>query len=340
MAFRFAHPAALALLLLPLVIAVIPALRRQWLAGEGRLFYSDIRLMYGLPVSWRVRLRYVPDGLRVMAWLLLVIALARPQAGFSSEVLRGRGVDIVLAVDISNSMAALDFEPQNRLEAAKSVIANFIVGRRFDRIGIVVFARNAFHVAPLTLDYTVLLELLRDVRLVGEITGPDGTPLIIDGTAIGLGIASAANMLRQGDAASRVIILLTDGDNNAALDPLEAASAADVLGLRIHTIGMGRSGLVNVPNPENPNQILTIESDLNEPLLQTIAMTASGTYFRAQDLDDLQRIYNEIDSLEQSDVRIEVAVRWQDRVQGLLLGGFVLLLLERLLRRTVFQTIP
>lgn len=340
MIFRFAHPAALLLVLIPAAVVIIPALRRQWLAGQGQLLYSDVRLMYGLPGSWRVRLRFLPDGLRLMAWLVLVVALARPQAGFSTEVLRGRGVDIVLAVDISNSMAALDFEPQNRLEAARSVIADFIVGRQFDRIGIIVFARNAFHVAPLTLDYTVLLELLQDVRLVGDITGPDGSPLILDGTAIGLGIASAANMLRQSDAASRVIILLTDGDNNAALDPLEVASASAALGIRIHTIGMGRSGPVSVSNPDNPDQLLTIESDLNEPLLQNIAATAGGVYFRAQDALDLQQIYNEIDSLEQSDVRIEVAVRWQDRVQGLLLGGFMLMLMERILRRTLFQTIP
>lgn len=335
--FRFAYPFILVFILVPLLVYGVPALRR-WRTQSAFLRYSDVRLMRGLDSGWRVRLRSVPDVLRWLAWLVLVVALARPQTGNALEVVRGQGIDIVLALDISNSMAALDFEPQNRLEAAKTVIADFIAGREFDRIGLVIFARNAFQQAPLTLDYDVLLELLDDVRLVEDILGPDGSQLILDGTAIGLGIASAANMLRDSDAASQVIVLLTDGANNAALDPVQAATAAGAFDIRIYTIGMGRTGLVNIPDRDGT--IIAFQSDLDEVTLQAIAASANGQYFRAQDLIDLQQIYDQIDVLERSEVERIAVTRWQDQAWGLLWTGLLLLVAERLLRRTVFQSVP
>jgi Ca-activated chloride channel family protein len=278
--------------------------------------------------------------LRVMAWLLLVIALARPQWGSAREVLRGQGVAIVLALDISNSMAALDFEPNNRLAAAKQVISDFIAGREFDRIGLVVFARSAYHQSPLTLDYDVLLQLLDAVRLVDDIRGPDGSLLLVDGTAIGLGIASSVNMLRSSQSASKVIILLTDGDNNAGLDPLEASSAAAAFGIRVYTIGVGRPGLVSVPDPNNPDEIVQVESDLNESALQEIAAISDGLYFRAEDQEALGRIYERIDTLERSDIELEAVVQWQDRASIFVVCALCLLLIEIILRRTVFQVVP
>ncbi|MDX1994829.1 MAG: VWA domain-containing protein [bacterium] len=338
MEFRFAYPLLLLALLIPFVIYYQPRLRRFRPRTTAALRYSDVRLMRGLPAGWRTRLRWLPDGLRWGAWMLLVIALARPQSGQAQEIVRGSGLDIVLVLDISNSMAALDFAPQNRLETAKAVIGDFITGRQFDRIGLVVFARNSYHQAPLTLDYDVLRQLLNEVQLVADVQTTDGSTALLDGTAVGLGIASAANMLRESSTPSKLIILLTDGDNNAGLDPLEAATAAAVLNMRVYTVGIGRTGLVEIPD-ENGN-LVTFESQLDETALQAIAEAGNGRYFRAEDRASLEAVYAEINTLERSPVERRILVRWNDQAAWLLLPAFMLLLYERFLRRTVFQTLP
>lgn len=336
--FRFASPLALLLLILPLALYIQPALARYRPELPPLLRYSDVRLMHGLPSNWRVRWRGLPDILRWVAWGLLVIALARPQSGLGQEILRGGGVDIVLALDISNSMAALDFPPLNRLQTAKAVMGEFIAGRQFDRMGLVVFARDAFQQCPLTLDYDVLRQLLDEVQLVKDITDDSGNPLLLDGTSVGLGIASAANLLRQGTAASKVIILLTDGDNNAALDPLVAASAAAALGIRVYAVGIGRNGMVEIPDQNG--LLIPFESQLNDAALAEIAAVGNGRYFRAEDSAGLARVYEEINLLEQSDIERRVITRWQDQMIFLLMPGVFLLVAERLLRSTVFQTLP
>jgi Ca-activated chloride channel family protein len=309
-----------------LILILLPALgywasRRYgwvWWLALPLMRFSDTRLMSDLPDSWRVRLRILPDVLRIAAWLLLLVALARPQSGRAQEIIRGQGIDIVLALDISGSMSTTDFEPQNRLEAAKSIISQFIAGREFDRIGLVVFARNAFHQSPPTLDYDVLQRLLSEIRLITEIPG------VTDGTAIGLGIASAANMIRSSPASSKVIILLTDGDNETGLDPITAAEAVAVLGIRVYTVGMG------IPGSES----------VDEETLQQVADITDGRFYRAEDLNDLRLIYAEIDQLERTDIVRQVFVRWQDQATLWLLGGLLLLLGERILRETLFQAIP
>jgi Ca-activated chloride channel homolog len=329
---RFAHPAAFLLLLLPFIIF---ALSRWggWRYSPPLLRYSDLRLLYRLPVGWRVRLRRLPDILRLIAWFVLVLALARPQSGRSQEIIRGQGIDIVLALDISTSMRALDFAPQNRLEAAKEVISDFVAGRQFDRIGLVVFAHNAYHQVPPTLDYDVLLRMLGEVQLSEDLG-------LQDGTAIGLGLASSANMLRQSDATSKIIILLTDGANNAGhTGPISAAEAAATLGMRVYTIGMGRTGLVPVPIDDAGNTQL-VESDVDEVTLQEIADITEARYFRAEDLTSLQSVYDQIDALERTDVERQVFVRWREQAAVLLIAAFALLLIERILRLTVLQTIP
>lgn len=332
MILRFAHPAALLLLLVPIGALILWLMRRQRLDLPVML-YSDTRLLEGLPQGLRVQLRHLPDVLRAVAWIVLVIGLARPQSGVSQEIIRGQGIDIVLALDISGSMAALDFSPQNRLEAAQQVIGDFISRREFDRLGLVVFARDAFHQSPPTLDYDVLHKLLDDVRMAPELG-------LEDGTAIGMGLASAANMLRTSTAASRVIILLTDGANNAgAIDPITAAQAVALLGMRVYTIGMGRTGLVPVPIDESGNTQL-VQSDLDETTLQTIAQTTNGLYFRAEDLTGLEEIYAQIDTLERSNVERQVYVRWSEQAEPFLWAGLILLIIERGLRHTLFQTIP
>jgi Ca-activated chloride channel homolog len=332
MTFRFAHPAAFLLLLIPLAFAIAYYTGR-WRPVVMTIRYSDFRLLNGLHLGWRARFHRIPDVLRLLAWLILIIALARPQEGRTQQIIRGQGIDIVLALDISGSMAALDFAPQNRLDAAKSVISNFITGRDFDRIGLVAFARDAFQQTPPTLDYPTLVKSLDTLQLATVLK-------VDDGTAIGLGIASAGNMLRTSNTLSKIIILLTDGANNSGgIGPITAAQAVATFGIRVYTVGMGKTGLVPVPVDEAGNTQL-VESDLDEPTLQTIALSTGGKYFRAQDLADLQTIYDEIDRLERTDVERQTYINWQEQAEGLLWAGIILLVLERFLRHTVFQTIP
>ncbi len=324
---RFAHPAALMLLSLPIIFYVTRRLRQP--GRMPALLFSDTRLLANLSVSWRVRLRSLPDGLRLLAWCLLVVCLARPQSGQAQTLLLGQGLEIVIALDISGSMQALDFDPQNRLEAARSVITRFVKGREFDRIGLVVFAREAYYVVPPTLDYDALLRSLDQVQIAPEVG-------LADGTAIGLGLATAANMMRSSTAPSRVVILLTDGVNNAgSLGPVSAAQLLAALNMRVYTIGMGKTGMVPILDNQGNRQL--IESDLDEAALQAIAVSTSGQYFRAEDLANLQRIYDLIDVLERSDVERKALTQWQDQAWGLLWAGLAILLAERVLRHTVFQ---
>jgi Ca-activated chloride channel family protein len=322
MTFRFAHPIALLIFLFPVVILLLQR-SRGWRFELPLMCYSDVRLVQGLTDSWRVRFRRMPDVLRLAAWALLVVALARPQTGRSQEVVRGQGVDIVLALDISGSMDNLDFAPQNRLEAAKSVISDFITGRVFDRIGLVVFAEDAFHQTPPTLDYDALLRALAEVRLASDLgMGRQ--------TAIGLGLMSSANMLRTSTAASKVIILLTDGANTTgSIDPVTAVQAVAALGIRVYTIGIG-----------SPEFAAESGEGLDETTLETIASIANGRYFLAQNLTTLQEVYDQIDALERSDVERQVYVQWQEQAGIWLAAAFVLLLGERILRHTVFQAVP
>jgi Ca-activated chloride channel family protein len=330
--FRFAHPLWLfSLLLIPAVVWI----RRRW-GRPATLQYSDLRLMHGLPASLRLRLRWVPDALRVAALALLALAVARPQAGRNLEIVRGEGVDIVLALDMSGSMAALDFEPQNRLEAAKQVIAEFIAGRRYDRIGLVVFAREAFSQSPPTIDYDVLQRLLAEIELAPDM-GLD------DGTAIGLGLAQAADMLADSPAESRVVILLTDGVNNAGqIDPLTAAQATAALGIKVYTVGAARPGQVPVPvdDPLLGPTTRMMESEIDEQTLQRIADIAGGLYFRAQDTQGLQQIYAQISRLEKSQVEVQRFTRYRELAGWLLLPAFSLILLEMALRQTWLRPFP
>ncbi len=329
MIFRLAHPMALLWLLLPLLIWL---LERQRISETALFLYSDTRLMIGLPDSWRVRLRRLPDLLRACTWFLLVIVLARPQTGHTQEIIRGQGIEIALALDISGSMSATDFGAQTRLEAAKTVIAEFVEGREFDRIGLAVFARQAFHQVPPTLDYDVLIQLLNEVQL-GSSLGLE------EGTAIGLGIVAAANMLRQSEAPSKVIILLTDGAHNAeGISPLDAASRVAMLGMRVYTIGIGNVPTAAVAEIDGTQ---FVEDALDEPTLREIADVASGQYFRAVDLADLRAVYDQINVLERSDVERQIFINWQDRAATFLLPlCLVLLISERVLRHTIFRTLP
>jgi Ca-activated chloride channel family protein len=328
---HFAYPwFLLAWLLLP-PLAV-------WLWRRERpatLRYSDLGLVRGLPASTRLRLRGLPAALRLLSLALLIAACARPQFSRESEIIRGKGVDIVLVVDISSSMASLDFEPKNRLEAAKSVIHEFIGERRYDRIGLVVFARQAFSQCPPTFDYDVLRQLLGEIQLAPDLK-------LEDGTAIGMGLAQAAAMLKDSSAKSRVIILLTDGVNNAGeIDPLTAAQAAKALDIKVYTVGMGRPGQVPMPvDTIFGQQVRMVESEIDEEVLGRIAETTEALYFRATDSQGLAQIYEQINQLEKSEVQVQVFVRYKELAEWLLLPALGLLLLELVLRNTLFRTLP
>ena len=297
--------------------------------------YSAVMLLEDLPVSSRVYARWLPTALRLLTLALLIVGVARPQFSRQREVVRGKGVDIVLAVDISGSMAALDFEPQNRLGAAKQVIADFIGERHYDRIGLVVFARAAFSQCPPTFDYDVLRRLLQDVALAPDLG-------LEDGTAIGMGLAQAASMLQESDAKSRVIILLTDGVNNAGqIDPLTAARAAQALGIKVYTIGMGKPG--QVPFPVDTffgRRTQMIESEIDEAALQAIAEETGALYFRATDGEGLRQIYAHINELEKSEVEVQVFTRYKELVVWVLLPALGLMLVEVVLRHTVLRMLP
>ncbi len=330
MIFRFASPALLLLLLVPVLLALFPLINRKRIR-PATLQYSDLRLTHHLSRSFRPRLRFLLPLLRLMALILLILGLARPQSGSAREIISGEGVDIGIVLDISGSMAALDFEP-NRLGAARQVIHDFIDGRQYDRIGLVIFATEAFSQVPPTLDYRVLKTILDETQVSWDI-GLDS------GTAIGLGLANGANMLRDSDAKSRVIILLTDGANNSGqIDPLTAAEIAKALDIRVYTIGAARPGPAALPFPDG--RIEYRDSEIDEETLQEIADITGGLYFRAEDERGLQEIYDKINELERSQVEVRTFTRYTELMIWFVLPAAFLLFFEILLRRTLLRKIP
>ena len=330
MILRFASPWLLIFLALPIIIAVLPLLKRQRFK-PATLQYSDLRLAGSLIPTLRERARYILPILRFLALVLLVVALARPQSGTAREVITGEGVDIAIVLDISGSMAALDFEP-NRLGAARQVILDFIESRQYDRIGLVIFATEAFSQVPPTIDYTILKRILNETQVSWDI-GLDS------GTAIGLGLANGANMLRDSDTHSRVIILLTDGANNSGqIDPMTAAEIAKALDIRVYTIGAARPGPAPLPFPDG--RIEYRDSEIDEETLRRIADLTGGLYFRAENREGLQEIYDKINNLERSTIEVKTFTRYEELAVWLIVPAVLLLGLEALLRRTLLRTIP
>lgn len=280
------------------------------------------RAAAGRRFAWR---RYVGLAARATALALLVFALARPQAGSGTESVLTEGIDIVLAIDVSGSMRAEDFRPQNRLAVAKDVVADFIRGRRSDRIGMVVFAAEAFTQCPLTLDYNVLLDLLEavDIGMIDE-----------SRTAIGMAIATATNRLRESDADSRVIVLLTDGRNNAGeIDPVTAAQAADALGIRIYTVGAGtpEGGPIPVDDPVWGRRYVNARTDIDEETLEEIATITGGRYFRAKTEGMLADVYERIDELEKTQIEVKHFTTYTELGPRLAVIALAVLLAELLL---------
>ena len=280
--------------------------------------------------SWRVYLLHVPFVLRVAAITLLSIALARPQLTnrWSSE--STEGIDIMMALDISGTMQAEDLKP-NRLEAAKQVASDFVIARPNDQIGLVVFAGESFTQCPLTTDHAVLVNLFKSVKF----------GMIEDGTAIGLGLANAVNRMKDSPTKSKVIILLTDGSNNRGdIDPLTAAEIAKTFGIRVYAIGVGSHGQARVP-VQTPMgvQYMMMDSEFDETTLQNIASTTGGQYFRATDNNSLKQIYEQIDQLEKTKLRVREYAKHTDTFAPFLMAALLCLLAEILLRYFVLRTI-
>jgi len=271
--------------------------------------------------------------LRMVALSILILAMARPQAGQREEEVITEGIDIMLTLDTSGSMKAEDFKPQNRLGAAKQVMEEFIKSRHNDRIGLVVFSRFSFTQCPLTLDYGVLLGLLEKIDI----------GMIEDGTAIGTAIANSVNRLRDSEAKSKVIVLLTDGINNAGkIDPLTAAKTASALGIKIYTIGAGTPGgaLYPVDDPIFGRRYVRMDTEIDEALLEEIADKTGGMYFRAKDERGLREIYETIGKLEKTEIETREYANYKELGGGFLLPGFIILLMEVALANTVFRKIP
>ena len=326
----FANPNYLYLLLLliPLVAWYIYKLRKS----QASLQVSSAEA-FEAPgaTSWRVYLRHVPFVLRMVAIAVLIVVLARPQSTNSWQNSTTEGIDIVMAIDISTSMLAEDLKP-NRLEAAKDVAASFINGRPNDNIGLVVFAAESFTQCPLTTDHGVLLNLFKDIQ----------PGIIQDGTAIGVGLANAVSRIKDSQAKSKVIILLTDGVNNTGqVAPVTAAEIAKTFGIRVYTIGVGTQGEAPYPIPTAFGvQYQNIPVEIDEQILKQIASTTGGQYFRATDNASLKEIYSEIDQMEKTKISVQEFSKKQEEYKNWALLAFVILLVEVLLRNTVLRNIP
>ena len=281
--------------------------------------------------SPKIYLRHALFVLRLIAISLLILILARPQSSVSWKETNTEGIDIVMAMDISSSMLAQDFNP-NRLEAAKDVATKFILGRETDRIGLVVFAGESFTQCPLTTDHAVLVNLLKDMQ----------SGMIEDGTAIGLGLANAVNRLKDSDAKSKVVILLTDGVNNRGeIAPETAAELAATFGVRVYTIGVGTVG--NAPYPVQTAfgvQMRPMPVEIDETVLRKIAAKTDGKYFRATNKESLKSIYEEIDKLEKTKIEVKNFSSKNEMYFGLGLLVLLIVILELLLRYTVLRIIP
>jgi len=299
--------------------------------NQSSVTYSSLNIFKDVPSTFRERLRHLPIFLRIIAIGLLIIALARPQNFTSGKNVSTEGIDIAMVLDISGSMLAEDLKP-NRLDAAKIVIDEFVEGRVSDRIGLVVFARDAFTQCPLTIDYSVLRNLLLDIR----------SGMIEDGTAIGNAIANGVNRLKESDAKSRIIILLTDGVNNSGeVDPISAAEIAKTFGVRIYTIGVGTRGEAPYPvkTPFGTRyQMIPVEID--EDVLQQIAGITDGQYFRATNNRALQNIYEKIDELEKTKIEITSYKNASELFYSWLGLGLLFLLAELGISRTILRKIP
>ena len=322
----------LLLLLIPYIIWYLMYRKKS----EPTLRMSDTNVYRYAPRSWKVLFMPLLPLLRIAVFVLVVLILARPQTQNSWKNQSVEGIDIMLAMDVSTSMLAEDLRP-NRIEAAKQVAAEFIIGRPNDNIGLTIFAGEAFTQCPMTTDHASLLNLLQGVR-----TDIAARGLIEDGTAIGMGLANAVSRLKDSKAKSRVVILLTDGSNNRGdLSPMTAAEIAKSLGIRVYTIGVGTNGTAPYPmQVAGGVQYVSVPVEIDSKTLSNIAVATEGDFYRATNNRELQNIYKEIDKLEKSKLNVKKFSKRYEAYQPFALAAVLILLLEILLRITVFRKLP
>ena len=328
----------LLLLIIPYILWFV-MLRKK---SEPTIRMADTQPFQAAPKSWRQRLLPLLPVLRVIAFTLLVLALARPQTHNSEKKEYVEGIDIMLVMDVSTSMLSEDLrddskEVRNRLDAAKYVAAEFINSRPDDNIGLTIFAGESFTRCPMTIDHASLLSLLNDVR-----TDIAAKGLIEDGTAIGMGLTTAVSRLKDSNAKSRVVILLTDGSNNRGdISPLDAAEIARLYNVRVYTIGVGSNGTAPYPMPVGGRiQYVNLPVEIDTETLQAIAQKTNGDFYRATNAEELSQIYREIDKLEKSKLEVKSFKRKYEAYQQFIFVAAIALLLEILLRLTVFRRIP
>ena len=322
----------LLLLLIPYIIWYMMYRKKT----EPTMRMSDTFAFRYAPKSWKVRLMPLSMLLRMLAFVMIVLVLARPQTQNSWKNKSVEGIDIMLAMDVSTSMLAEDLKP-NRIEAAKQVAAEFIAGRPNDNIGLSIFAGEAFTQCPMTTDHASLMNLLQNVR-----TDIAARGLIEDGTAIGMGLANAVSRLKDSKAKSKVVILLTDGSNNRGdISPMTAAEIAKSLGIRVYTVGVGTNKVAPYPMPVAGGvQYVNIPVEIDTKMLSEIAVATEGDFYRAINTKELRKIYQEIDRLEKSKLSVKQFSKKYEAYQPFALIAVLALLLEILLRITIFRRIP
>jgi len=329
--YRFADPEYLYLLLLiPLLVYWYWTRKGR---GSSKIRFSDVGIVKKVGKTTKQHLRHSVFFFRLLFLSLIILALARPQSGSKMKETSTEGVDIVLAIDVSSSMLAEDFKP-NRLEAAKNVASEFIEGRQNDRLGMIIFAGESFTQCPLTLDYGVLLNLLEST----DVADQDW-----DGTAIGMGIINAVNRLRDSKAKSKVVILLTDGENNKGqVDPITAARIAQSFDVKIYTIGAGTKGtaLYPVTDPLMGKRYVPMQVNIDEDVLKEIAKITEAKYFRATNSKKLAEIYQEIGEMEKTKIEVQEFTRYDEFFIYFLGLGLIFFAIEIISSNTVFRKIP
>jgi len=325
----FANPQLLYLLLV--LIPMIGYYIYKQSSLKASVQFSSLKPFAGMPKSYKYYLRHLLFILRVFSISLIIFAMARPQSFENWRNETTQGIDMMLALDISSSMLAEDLRP-NRLEAAKDVAIQFISGRELDRMGLVVFSGESFTQCPLTTDHAVLINLFQNIK----------SGMIEDGTAIGMGLANSINRLKDSEAVSKVVILLTDGENNRGdVAPLTAAEIAKTFGIRVYTIGVGTIGTAPYPfRTPFGVQYQNVEVKIDEKTLKEISQITDGKYFRATTTKGLAEIYEEIDKLEKSKIDVKDFSSTEEEFFWFAVFAFGLLGLEILLRHTILRSIP
>jgi len=317
-----------------LLFLVIPFLI-YWKFHQGKKQVAAIRISstkgLGNSRSWKNTVQHFPFVFRMFALACIIVALARPQVKYDETQTEGEGIDIILCIDVSGSMTAQDFQP-NRMEAAKKVAEDFVDNRPNDRIGVVIFAGESFTQCPLTTDHYVLKSQIAQIR----------NGLLEDGTAIGSGLATSVDRLRNSKSKSKVVILLTDGINNGGLiDPSTAKEIAKAFKVKVYTIGVGTDGYA--PTPVSTPMGIVMQNQkvsIDEKLLQNIATETGGKYFRATDNQSLEKIYSDINQLEKSKVEVTSFHRYTEKFYPFIFAAMALLLIEIVLRYTLFKKFP